>query len=154
MDVTDGPVFLLLRARTRRRRLLPDAHAKGCVTVQLRQLLLGHLKDAELLDSNGNRFRIVDASFKRIDFASYRPHGLTWGIILLVIGALTLTCFVKVAVRLDHVKTLPLEETKEWLIDIVNESPNFYQHALQEELVARISKTKSLKNLISRWYFV
>jgi hypothetical protein len=151
--VTDGPVFVLLRANSPRQRLLPDKHVDGCVTVQLRQLLFGQLKGADLLDKNGQMFRVLDASLKRIDFAAYRPLGIFWGVVSSFIGVLTLTCFVKAKVRVEHTRTLSLEEAKDWLVGLVNKSPHLYQHALQEDLVAKIRNAKGLNTLITRWYF-
>ncbi len=84
-----------------------------------------------MLDAKGEVFRIDNASFRRIDFAFYRPAGLILGICSFLIGALTLSCFVNVAIGLEHVKSLPPEKAKGWIISLVNESPYAYPHALQ-----------------------
>jgi hypothetical protein len=151
--VTNGPALILLSANTPRQRLLPDKYADGCVTVQLRQLMLGHLKDANLLDKNGQKFWVLDASFKGIDFAAYRPLGVFWAIVTFVGGVLTLTCFVKAAIRTEHTKSLSLDQAKEWLIGLVQQSPQLYSHSLSEELVVKIRNASKLNNLITRWYF-
>lgn len=105
----------------------------------------------DLLDASGLLYEEVQVEQAGVDWAAYREAGIV-GYAVALVSTFFLTVLVKLVFVRGTSRPIALAEAKTLVAGFIGENPGFYRHAPPDELLARVNRARTFRELISCIY--
>jgi len=143
----ETPLLLISAPPDGKRRVWISLES-GSTSMQLRQVVRGHARELEVIDSSGHYYSRVDGIRSGIAWRVYL-HGGPFGLVALLFSLLFATVLVRV--RLDFKvpgSPMPLKEIKMKVREAIQANPGIYTQAPVKTIIGRINAAKDVRSLI------